>query len=186
RSSTPPTSRSCARRRPPTAPGPSSTRCSRATTSRTVRSSSRSPLCTSRTRPRPPSTWRRWPRGSRAPSPRRLRRTPAELAQLLAERDQQAAVAAETARIEAEATSLGYQVGSKPYKYLIQTALDETGGDLKAAHDALLSERQAWIDQYVGQKAREQAGSPISPPAGAGTMPSQEREMPKSWADTKR
>lgn len=112
--------------------------------------------------------------------------TRAEVAQLLAERDQQAAVAAETARIEAEATSLGYQVGSKPYKYLIQTALDETGGDIKAAHDAILAERQAWIDQYVGQKAREQAGSPVAPPAGAGTMPSQEREMPKSWADTKR
>ncbi len=119
--------------------------------------------------------------------------TRAEVARLLAERDKQAALAAETARIEAEAITLGYDpkapAGTKAnreYKYLIQTAMDETGADLKAAHEAILAERQAWIDQYVGAKAREQAGSPVAPAAGAGTMPSQEREMPKSWSDTKK
>lgn len=111
--------------------------------------------------------------------------TAAQVQAMLAERDQKAAVAAETVRIEAEAKSLGYEVGSRQYKYLIQTAIDDTGGDIAAAHAAIEAERQAIIDQYVGGKAREQAGSPVAPAAGAGTMPSQEKEMPKNFRDAK-
>lgn len=111
--------------------------------------------------------------------------TASQVQAMLAERDQKAAVAAEQVRIEAEAKSLGYEVGSRQYKYLIQTAIDDTAGDLKAAHEAIEAERQAIIDQYVGGKARDAAGSPIAPAAGAGTMPSTESAPPKTFRDAK-
>jgi len=109
--------------------------------------------------------------------------TRADLDRLFSERESKAAVEAETRRIELEARELGYEVGTRQYKYLIQTAIDDAGGDLKAAHAAIEAERQAIIDQYVGGKAREQAGSPVAP--AAVTAASQERELPKSFKDAK-
>jgi hypothetical protein len=107
--------------------------------------------------------------------------TKADVDRLFAERDSAAAVQAEKVRIEHEATQLGYSVGSRQYKYLVQTARDETGGDLKAAHAAIEAEYQARIDQFVGGKAREADGSPVAPAAGAGAPPSGEVTAPTSF-----
>lgn len=112
--------------------------------------------------------------------------TRADIQALLAERDNAAAVAAQKAQIEHEATELGYKVGSRQYKYLIQTAMDDTSGDLKAAHEAIEAEYQARIDQFVGQKAREVDGSPVAPAAAAGAPPSGETAAPKDFRSASR
>lgn len=107
--------------------------------------------------------------------------TRADVERLFSERESAAAVQAEKVRIDQEAAGLGYTVGSRQYKYLIQTARDETGGDLKAAHDAIEAEHQARIDQFVGGKAREADGSPVAPAAGTGAPPSGENAAPTNF-----
>jgi hypothetical protein len=107
--------------------------------------------------------------------------TRAQLNQLLAERDNAAAVQAQKVQIDAEATQLGYKVGSRQYKYLLQVAMDDTGGDLKAAHEAIAEEHQALIDQFVGAKARETDGSPVAPSSSAGAPVSGETASPKDF-----
>jgi uncharacterized protein (DUF924 family) len=107
--------------------------------------------------------------------------TRAQVQEMLAERDNAVAVAAEKGRIDAEAVQLGYEVGSRQYKYLLQTAMDDTGGDLKAAHEAIEAEYQARIDRFVGEKARQSDGSPVAPSGSAGAPLSGEVAAPKSF-----
>lgn len=107
--------------------------------------------------------------------------TRAQIEALFSERENAAAVKVETSRIESEAAALGYTPGTKQYRYLCETARDETGGDLKAAHEAIEAEYQARIDRFVGEAARRVDGSPVAPAAGAGAPPSGENAAPTSF-----
>jgi hypothetical protein len=78
---------------------------------------------------------------------------------------QEAAIAAETQAIEAEARELGYVVSTKDvdYRMLLTIAQNETNGDLKAAHSKLEARNQAIIDSYLAAKTADAENSPRVP-----------------------
>jgi len=78
---------------------------------------------------------------------------------------EEAAVAAETKMIEAEARELGYKIDLKDvdYRFLLITAQNETGGDIKAAHERIEARNQAIVDKYLAAKAADAEGSPRVP-----------------------
>lgn len=92
--------------------------------------------------------------------------------------EKQQAEAAETEAVEAvkrEAGELGYTVGTREYRRLMDVAVHETKGDLKKAHEVLEAERNTFIEEYLSKK-KEAAEQTLSSPGGAGTPPSQERK----------
>lgn len=93
---------------------------------------------------------------------------------------EQERIEAATRAIEAQASDLGYAIGTPKYQYLLATA-KENGGDLAAAHAAIEADRQAAIQSYVSQKEQEAANSPTAP-AEASAPASGQREL-KTWRD---
>lgn len=55
-------------------------------------------------------------------------------------------------RVEAQARELGYEVGSKAYKQLLNEALELPDGNIQKAHENLQAERQRIIDEYIAEK----------------------------------
>lgn len=93
----------------------------------------------------------------------------------LAEREQSAAREAEVKAVYDDLTALGYEDhDSIEAQQVLYIALKVTNGDVKAAHEHLLAERQKAIDEYVASKGE----GPTLPPKGVAANPA--RESPKN------
>lgn len=91
--------------------------------------------------------------------------------------------AAVTAVIK-EATDLGYPEGTTAHRRLLDLAVNETGGDLKKAHEAIAAEREQIIADYAKQVMEGKAKWPtLAPPVG--TTPANEGAPPKTWAEAR-
>lgn len=86
-----------------------------------------------------------------------------------------------------EAKALGYEEGKPDYAQLMWRAQFETKGDLKAAHEAILQDRQAIIDQFAESVRKGSASWPVRPtPNTAGAVPDdQSGSSPKTWAESR-
>lgn len=66
-----------------------------------------------------------------------------------------------------EATDLGYAEGTREQRRLLDLAVNETKGDLKAAHEAITAERDAVIAEFVKSVQEGKAKWPtLAPPPG--------------------
>lgn len=85
-------------------------------------------------------------------------------------------------KIEAQARDLGYEVGSKRYKQLLNEAMELPDGNILKAHENLQAERQRIIDEYIAEKGQA-AGRrmPVQGVAGGESAP----EI-KTWADSRK
>lgn len=88
--------------------------------------------------------------------------TLAQVQNLLAQKEQEWAQEAMVDDIEHEAQQLGYNLKSREYKILLQTAMEIPSGDLKEAHNILMSERQRWVDEAIAE-LEKQGGGPKKP-----------------------
>lgn len=95
--------------------------------------------------------------------------------------DDAKALASETEKIIGEAKKLGYEKGTWGFKELLGRAMDEHGGDLAKAHEAIQADRQAIIDQALTGKQRTAFPKPVTQ---AGAVPSQKSEI-KTFADSR-
>lgn len=114
------------------------------------------------------------------PEPKGL--TPEDVERMFTERETRQAEAAAIKAVEDEAHGLGYASGTKEYVALLHTAANTTNGDLNKAHAVLQADRQAIIDAYVAEKAKE-GGS--RGPGNVGAAPTGETQI-KSMVDAER
>lgn len=88
----------------------------------------------------------------------------------LERREREKAVSEAEAQIIADATRLGYEPGSHQYKTLIHIALNDTDGDLEAAHAKISEELEAVgkaaVEEYI---KRVQEGAEQFPPVSGGS-----------------
>lgn len=84
----------------------------------------------------------------------------------LADRDKQAAISAEAAKITAKTAELGYDQADPDYFTLLHIAQFETGGDLDKAHAKIEARNQKVIDDYVSGVKERAAGQPIHAKSG--------------------
>lgn len=85
--------------------------------------------------------------------------------------------------IQAHATSLGYEVGSRLYNDLLWVAMNQTGNDLDAAHKIVSETPQQYIDEFVTQQ-REKSRQSLRPQPSA-RVPGTDREI-TNWDDATR
>lgn len=107
--------------------------------------------------------------------------TAADFERMYQERKAAEAQESEIAAITREAKELGYEDGTVDYDLLLGIAFKQTNGDLKAAHQVILDARQAVIDQYVADKAKD--GGAAQAPAGGLPVASGGKREIKSIAD---
>lgn len=109
--------------------------------------------------------------------------TAADVDRIMAEREQKAQADAAVKAVEQEARDLGYTDGSPDIAELFWHAHNETGGDLKAAHEKVQARKQAIIDEYLAQKQADGSAFPVPTTAGVGA--DQGADAPKDFADAK-
>lgn len=98
------------------------------------------------------------------------------------------AKASEEAAVQAvvkEATDLGYEENSTPYRRLMDLAVNETGGDLAKAHEAIQAERDQIIADYAKQVQEGKAKWPTLAPQVGATPADVSGEAPKTWAEAR-
>lgn len=110
--------------------------------------------------------------------------TKADLDRYFADRDRaaqekqaEADRAAENAKITSEAAELGYQPNTPQYAALIFAAVNQTNGDLKAAHEALEADKKAAVKAALDARAADANGSPRTPPPTGGATPTGDKEL---------
>lgn len=109
--------------------------------------------------------------------------TEEQLEAKLVEREQAAALQKEIAKVNEEVTALGYKEGTPDYQDLMWRAVNQHNHDIAAAHAARESERQAWIDSYLAEKAGQAGGTPGVPGAGVtGQQPTAIKDFKQSRA----
>jgi hypothetical protein len=107
----------------------------------------------------------------------------AKTAEERAAAETQAQIDADTKAVKQEATDLGYNEGTREYRRLMDVALHETKGDLKAAHEALEAERKTVIEGYLNEK-RGQRSQTLRNPGGTGA-PADQSTAPKTLAQAR-
>lgn len=94
------------------------------------------------------------------------------MSQMLDERLSQERTSSEVSAIQAEAESLGYKVGSRDYQDLLWLTMNETEGDMAAAHAKRLADVQGVINGYLEEKRAASAPRQVS-----GQAPGTERKI---------
>lgn len=100
--------------------------------------------------------------------------TRAQFEQLMAEREAKADLERRVAKIEADATTMGYTVGDDRYQELLYVASTLPSGSIQEAHAKLAARDQAVIDRYVASLGAKPA--PAAPSAN-GAPASGERSI---------
>lgn len=93
---------------------------------------------------------------------------------------EQERLATATRQIESEAKTLGYEIGTPEYQYLLAAAKAHSG-DLNAAHAYIEGRSQAAVDRFVASKTAEAQSAPAVP-GDQGAPASGERQL-KTWRD---
>lgn len=95
------------------------------------------------------------------------------------EADRQKAEAEAATAIRTEAEQLGYKPDTRAFRFLLNAAFHEFGGDLKAAHAALEADKKGHVDSFLAGRRgdADHTAHPV-PPTG-GTAPA--AETPKTW-----
>lgn len=110
--------------------------------------------------------------------------TKKEMEKFLADRDKLSADEAAVKEVQSEAAAMGYKTGTAAYLNLLNLAKLEHNFDIKKAHEALQSQKQAIIDEYVAERAA--AGDKWIKGPGAGAPPGDpESSDPKDWDKAK-
>jgi hypothetical protein len=77
--------------------------------------------------------------------------TRADFEQLMAQRDHEMDIQRRVVGIEAQATELGYEVGSESYEELLWHASKTKTGDIKEAHEKIQAKYQSYFDKQVAE-----------------------------------
>lgn len=112
--------------------------------------------------------------------------TRADLERIRKEEEAQAQQEQAVQAVLHEAAELGYPDGTREQRRLLDLAVNETAGDLKAAHAAIQAERDAIIADYAKQVMEGKAKWPTIAPATGGTPSDTTGEPPKSWAEARK
>jgi hypothetical protein len=111
--------------------------------------------------------------------------TRADLERIEQQKQQQAQQEAAVQAVIKEATDLGYPEGTREHRRLLDVAVNETKGDLKAAHEAIQKEKDAIIAEYAKQVMEGKAKWPTLAPATGTTPADVSGEAPKTWAEAR-